>query len=256
MAVRSNPIYKLYPALLVNSIKHHLVGAVEILGGFAAGSTGGKINITSGRSEYASYGDLFLGSPEAGSGPGVSGSIEVSTGFFRQTDSGSISIKTGNAYGESNYETQDSGSIFMNAGGSDEGNGGDVIITSGPTYSTKAAKGVNLLLEAGDARYDNYNHYDVSDGMMGGSVKINAGHSNGHSESDTGGSMSLNGGNSNGGDGGSVLVAAQTMNRVSFVSGMPPHTASNVHTEHIHNLCDYPFRRPCKDWFRRCRRVW
>ena len=84
----------------------------------------------------ASSGDLFFGSPEAGSGLGVSGSIEVSTGFSRQADIVSINIKTGNASGESDYETQDSGSTFMNAGGSDKGNGGDVIITSGPTYST------------------------------------------------------------------------------------------------------------------------
>lgn len=148
--------------------QHQFVpGAVEILGGFSHFSTGGtfmllvschesikdklytqcsfpthsvgQINITSGRSERASSGDLFVSTPEAG-GPGKSGSIKIDTGFSRKSDSGSIDILTGAAHGASDYDTQDSGSITMQVGQSDEGNGGRVRISAGASYSSHSGK--------------------------------------------------------------------------------------------------------------------
>lgn len=116
------------------------LGAIEILGGYSHHSTGGQVKIASGRSESASTGDLAIDTPDAGAGPGTSGSIKVTTGSSQQADSGSISIKTGAAHGVSGYDTQDSGGIIMEVGESDEGNGGQVVIAAGSTYSTKACK--------------------------------------------------------------------------------------------------------------------
>jgi hypothetical protein len=148
-----------------------ILGAVEILGGFSQFSTGGmfmctitlyhdkcnqiiksqsqpihpskyftgEVNVTSGRSERASSGDMLIGTPEAGAA-GSSGSIKVSTGFSRKSDSGSITLETGSARYMSDYDTQDSGSISMKVGQSDEGNGGSVMISAGMSLSRKQCK--------------------------------------------------------------------------------------------------------------------
>lgn len=80
------------------------------------------------------------------------------------------------------------------------------------------AKGGDLTLEAGDAHYDG--HWNQMSDMVGGNVRINAGSSDGHSDSDVGGIMSLAGGNANRGQGGSVDVSSGGSNYASSKFGI------------------------------------
>lgn len=109
----------------------------------------GEANITSGRSERSSSGDMKMGTPDAGSEQGLSGSIKMTTGFSRKADSGSINIQTGDALEASSYDTQNSGNITMSIGSSEEGNGGSVMINAGSSYSRQSCKRFCYIYEYG-----------------------------------------------------------------------------------------------------------
>ena len=68
---------------------------------------------------------------------------------------------------------------------------------------SNTAEGGSISLAAGDAFYDYYHRNQRSE-MIGGSVTISAGSSNGPTEKDVGGSVSFTAGSANYGVGGSI----------------------------------------------------
>jgi hypothetical protein len=65
------------------------------------------------------------------------------------------------------------------------------------------AEGGSVGIKAGDASFDGSNHLS---GMIGGMITIDAGSSDGHSESDNGGNVMVSAGAANMGEGGSVGI--------------------------------------------------
>lgn len=105
-------------------------GHVEILGGFSHDSTGGHVNITSGRSDHSSSGSLVLGTASAGHS-GSSGSLNISTGIAnRDGTSGTIAITTGES-----HDQYDTGDIILEVTKSQRASGGSVSVIAGSSSS-------------------------------------------------------------------------------------------------------------------------
>lgn len=105
-------------------------GHVEILGGFSHDSTGGHVNITSGRSDHSSSGSLVLGTASAGHS-GSSGSLNISTGTAnRDGTSGTIAITTGES-----HDQYDTGDIILEVTKSQRASGGSVSVIAGSSSS-------------------------------------------------------------------------------------------------------------------------
>ena len=99
---------------------------VLIAGRYAKHAIGGSIILNSGSSFETSSGSIAIFTPNSGVA-GVSGSIELATGFSNKGDSGYINFQSGNAKeGKGGY-------IELKVGTGNKQNGGDMKMHSGST---------------------------------------------------------------------------------------------------------------------------
>ena len=117
------------------------------------------------------------------------------------------------------------------------------------TPTNHIAEGGSISLAAGDAFYDYYKRNQRSE-MIGGSVDISAGSSNGPSETDVGGSVRFSAGSANYGVGGSVdlMSGGSKFDSSMFFSWLFVHHSWRCNDVLIFLLLII-FRWPCGDWF-------
>ena len=113
---------------------------------------------------------------------------------------------------------------------------------------SNTAEGGSISLAAGDAFYDYYHRNQRSE-MIGGSVTISAGSSNGPTEKDVGGSLLFTAGSANYGVGGSInITSGGSKYDSSMLSPFIVCILSVVQYSDLLSL-HYTCRWQCGDWF-------